>query len=108
MVKGSAGETARKFPDIEAGLDLFDPGRIAPEDPVHPSIDPEPIFFSFEFATDRDFGFVGRIRLCPLPLHADMYLMPLCGRPSIPGMGLDAPGPGNRHREIADRDRNKL
>ena len=48
MGKGVAGEPACKFPDIEAGLDLFDPGEVVPEDPVHPSVDPEPVSFPLE------------------------------------------------------------
>ena len=60
VVQGIVHESSCKVPDIEAGLDLLDPGRIVPEDPVHPSIDTEPVSFPLERSADRDLGLVGR------------------------------------------------
>ena len=56
VVQGSIEQPAAQLIDVEAGLDLLDPGLVLPEDAVHAAFDPEAVAASFELPGDRHLG----------------------------------------------------
>lgn len=108
MVQRVVREPARQFPDIETALDLLDLRRIMPENPVHPSIDPESKPFPLEQAAYLHLGLVGRIGLSPFLLHPEMDFPTFRGRTSEPRMGFNASPARRRQGEIAQGDGNEF
>ena len=96
---------AAKLVNVEACLDLFNRGIVAPEDAVHAAFDAEAIAAAIELPGNGHLGFVGRVRLCPLPLDPRMDLLALGSCTGEPGMCLDAAFAGGGKGEITEGDR---